>query len=250
MFTYSIMSQEDFLQLVEPTILDTLGEWESFAHQYNIDEHSSQEIDEFNNNIIYWIKSLTEHKMYCTIGKHVGGINENPHIHVHIVARKVKKYANLGKERSAWYRKNDEAIPPNLTCKRRQVDNLNSVEDTLKYPWKEDMEVALPSSCRKFIYILPPLIKTFMRENAMVIYEAKKTLMRQKQRTKMKETNIVNQVHTILGKQTFSGYGEYKQFIYTAYYDQCESLEDYPAFNELQKAVQKVAIFMKVVPPF
>lgn len=219
----------------------------SLSYKFNIENDDI--IAPTISDIISYTDSISNGKKYCTIGKHTSGINEQPHVHVNIIVEEFQKTKNESRRRSNWFKSNDLDLIEGLSLKTSGVNDIEKFTKCMQYPYKEGKLIELPKHFKnKFEEFTSEQVQ-YLQESAKALYQIKLDNDRKKKRSSDKTNNLMQEVLQLLGDKQFTNYQSYKEYIYDAYFKDLE-IEEYPELNNLQKSIQKVSIFRKIVPPY
>jgi len=196
-------------------------------------------------NVLYYARSTTYgvEKHYATAGKHVLGENDEPHIHVNVCVLDYKKDSNESRRRSKYFEMNELEPIKGLTCKITQIKDVEDMENTLKYPWKEGEPI--PEKIRNQVKI-PQEVEDYMLGSAKALFEVAKANQRKKQRASERSKTLLGQIQEIVGDRSFQNYDEFKKYVAQEFLQPLD-LEEYPDMSNFRKALEKVAVQKKIV---
>lgn len=239
---------EEYLEKLE---VDLSTPWANLSYKFNT------ELDNPDLHLLSYIKSrIKDEKIpfFVAIGIHSQGKSSEKHCHISVVlpTNNYVKSKNDSRDRKKYYEESEVELEVKTSLKIGSISDVEAFEKCLKYPWKEGkiVNINTPFYERHYnIYKIPIAVESYLKESAIGLFQSKLQRERLKNRSDERASNIQNELLTILGERTFDDYSSYKHYIYTEYYKGLE-IENYPDHNILQKNVQKVAIFRKIIPPY
>lgn len=245
---------------MENIILTETTDWETFINEIleknpimnslsfkfnKCDIISAGDLQDVVENLIFYVSANMEHnvdrKLYATLGEHNLGKNEKPHYHLNILAPAYIS-GNESRRRKKWSAENEVVLPP-VTMKEGLINDSKQALDCLAYPLKEDIKININS---RYVKHIPDNHLLMMQQYAKALFAEKQQRDRAKARASDRVKNLLSGLEGLCHEQTFSNYGEFKSYIYDAFYTGLE-LEEYPEFKNLQSCVQKIAIKRKIV---
>lgn len=185
-----------------------------------------------------------EEDVFATAGQHNQGKNEEPHIHLNVVIPKFKKDSNESRRRKKYLSETWDVESEGITCKIKQIETVRDLENTLKYCWKEEQCLPLPKKSR---YIFSEDVRLYLIQSAVSLFEASRDNQRKKERATAVAKTLLGQIEDIVGNQTFASYTDFKIYVAQKFLEPLE-VEEYPDFNNLRKAMEKVAVKRRIVP--
>lgn len=205
---------------------------------------------DFVDNLLYYARRYSQDKFYISAGVHEKGVNTHPHIHVHFGFREFVpgKDTNHSRALTKYCETHDCWKPEGVIQQIKQAD-LGALEKCLKYPWKEGTLIEIKHRAHKQAYVLPETLNLYMMESAKALFDASVLQQRQAQKKTDKYDTIMGALVHIVGEASFSNYQEYKEYVYSCFYQDLE-LNKFPNPPDFMRAVQKVAIFKKIVSPW
>lgn len=188
--------------------------------------------------------SQDEELVFATAGQHNQGKNEEPHIHLNIAVSKFKKDSNESRRRKKYLIDTWGVEPEGLSCKIKNIETVRDLENTLKYCWKEEIQLPLPKK-RRFLF--SEEVRLYLMSSAVALFEASKDNARKKDRATAVAKTLLGQIEDIVKNKHFSSYADFKAYVAEQYLSPLE-VEEYPDFNNLRKAIEKIAVKKKIVP--
>lgn len=238
-----------WLEYLADLEIDLQG-WTTLSFKFNIKENWNEDticekIDEIIDYVIR--RSSSDDKLFVSCGKHIDGVKENPHIHVHICCLGWKPLdSNLSRDRKKHWDTYCESIIPGLSMKECDVESPENVRKHMSYPLKEKCQIHVED---KNIHLMPADLLVYLEEIAVAEYESVKYNRASKERSYQRLLDLSSQVLLITKDKSFDTYQEYKEYTYSTFYKDLE-ITSYPTLTNLQKVIQNVAIFKKIVPPY
>lgn len=195
------------------------------------------------------IRYIAEHSegetKFVTIGEHENGKNENEHFHINFAIPTFRKTSNESRRRTSYLDKTEGLKLDGLSCKIDVINTSITLEQCLKYPWKERKYVAAPDV---WDYIkIPKEVRLYMIESAHAMFLASVEQQRKKQRASERSTNLLEIINDLAGTISYGSYQEFKEKICREFFEPLE-LNEYPDMNNFKKALEKVAVKRKIVP--
>lgn len=182
--------------------------------------------------------------VFATAGEHRQGKNENPHIHLNVALPKFKKDSNESRRRKKYLQDTWGQEPEGLTCKVKQIETIRDLENTLKYCWKEELPLPMRNTSR---YVFPEDVRLYLTQSAVALFEASKDDSRKKERATAVAKTLLGQIADIIKDKRFDNYTDFKAYVAEQFLRPLE-VEEYPDFNNLRKAIEKMAVKKGIVP--
>lgn len=238
-----------------------------------LNDDGSHPYDKYKNVSKFYIRGVrTYHIEYGydiiaqSVGIHTQGINERPHLHIHMVGVPKRDKAlerisssNPSRDRSAFLKKyekkqkTDTSLPniflEDIEVKYEKVDVDSYHADILAYPVKEwtplKPECVLPIENYKNEYEQMEIsTQNALLQYASALWEKSKAEVERKRRAKLKTQGVRENILMIanLHKPKFGkDYKKYLQVLDEYYISNLE-FEDYPRPNDYKVYCQQVAI--------
>lgn len=189
--------------------------------------------------------------LLATIGEHIDC--EKPHIHINIIGKArvegdLKNNASRHRKRY-WTDYVGHPPPPQISCKVGECDDVDSVVKCLSYPYKEGRVIEMPSIFSKLYVLLSAESTAFLRTNGEALYKQAQHNRLYKERQNARQGNMLDSIMEISKTVSAEKWLDWRNEIYETYFKEIE-LKEIPDLGLFEKAVQKVAIYRKVVPPF
>lgn len=241
-----------------------------FIPEYAAEQHTETISLKFNfdasDNYMETVNEVLRYGSVCfddttaklvTIGIHSDC--EKPHIHINIIGNNrvqgdLKNNASRHRRRY-WNDYVGHPPPSQLSCKVGAVDDVDegsavdSVVRCLSYPYKEGKVIKLPSYFSKAYVMLSDATTAFLKSNGQALYKQSLHNKMYKERQNARQGNILENVLEISQRVYEDKWQNWRDEIYKIYFEGIE-LKEIPDLGLFEKAVQKVAIYRKIVPPF
>jgi len=228
----------------------------TFSWKFNCEDSSSD--SQIITSLLYYVKSLMPYeiniKLLSSIGKHCQGDNALEHIHVNIVCPNLPTVSMKNPSRSynRYFDENGIKKPDSLSLKYKVLEQpcLDPVQKCLSYPYKEGVPLDIDEEVR-FVLPFPSSVRSFLIENGKAIYEATLQKQREKIKASEKQQSLTGRLLDLAKDMDYESmpFFLFKESLYIQYYHNL-NINSYPNFQDMQKSVQKVAIFLKIVPPY
>lgn len=227
-----------------------INHWNTISIKFN-----EEDVNDVNTTIEEIVSYIGEEFKGCSsqyllsIGKHEKGLNERPHYHINICYD--EKYQTKRNEKNESRRRKkywkDEMVndTPIFTQKIGNAKTEEEIKKCIMYPWKEGN--IIDTKIFKRAYIIPEHIILELSTLATGLYEAKRAKDLHRQKQENKNRTIRGQLLDMIEEKSFSNYQSYKEFIYTSYYEG-RDIDDYHCRQDIQKNIQEIAIYKKIVP--
>lgn len=179
---------------------------------------------------------------FATCGEHRQGVNEVPHVHVSVVVPSWKPTdTNMSRLRGKFVHYKD------ISQRATQIKTVEDLENTLKYPWKEGLEIRIPKikGCVSCTTLPQPVIE-YLKVSAKAMFESHLANRHKRERASEKSKTLLQELESLIGNREFANYEEYVAYISQAYLEPLTP-EEYPDFSNLKKAIQKLAVHRKIV---
>lgn len=219
----------------------------SLSFKFNLNEYSPEEVMQFAENIFWYVVANSHgNHLFCIGGFHYKGLAELPHCHLHFCVQ----HWHTDPSHESRRRNKHSPMPERLSCKIAKLNDVEHLEKLMSYPCKENKILQFESrGILHRINTIPENVQLFLVKNGVALYEQSLAAKRKKARASERSGNIQDQLVELVGDRTFSNYTDYKHYIYPAFYNGLE-LNEYPDTPSFIKEVGKVAIKLKVVPPY
>lgn len=182
----------------------------------------------------------------AVVGVHRDSGRDHLHLHVQVVCW--KEYKNESRRRRDWFNKNGLDLPPGqdvTMTSEMAVTDEEKQKDHLAYVLKEGNHFPLVDPPHTRVPSPSELEELLARGKG--IYDAAQRAVKQREVRSEKAKSIINQLMEI-DVPAHLEYPEWKQILLSEYYKRFESPLEYPNVNDVKNAVQKIAMFRKVVP--
>lgn len=218
----------------------------TFSFKFNHYEGMDEETRQCHCDQLSLFISVYCDGIYMTSGIHEKGKNELPHTHVNIVAKNwnpSKSTKNFSRFRAEHWNEYDSLPFPNgvITTKQGQIDNIDNFIDCLAYPLKEGLK------CDKSFNI-PNNIFLQLKEIGKSKYEAKLQKDRSKERVAERQNNLCDLINLKTLDKEFDNYISFRNYACEQVQGNPENISAIPDQVKLEKAIQSVALFRKIVP--
>lgn len=193
--------------------------------------------------------NLGDDLFFASAGEHRQGKKEIPHIHLNIAVPNFIKNDNESRRRNKYLLETWGLVIENLTCKVRAFTAEKNpldrqLENTLKYCWKEDLPLPVLAKSR---YILPEDVRLYMTQSAIALFEQSKDDARKRERATAVAKTLLGQIADIIKNKHFDNYTDFKAYVAEQFLRPLE-VDEYPDFNNLRKAIEKMAVKKGIVP--
>lgn len=186
-----------------------------------------------------------------TVGQHV--ISERDHIHMNVQVPVWKDYKNESRRRREWFTKAERFLPAGqLVTMTSEMGVTDPEKHThhLAYPWKEGKIIQLESTGK---FQTPEGEEAaYLLELGKALFDVSKKAIKKREARVEKSKNIVSQL-LVLGERHIDKampgipYQNWRRCVARDFYEQFKSPLEYPCSTDVRNALQKVAVFLKIV---